>query len=107
MTTPPPPVDPGQVLPFPQIDIVLNDGRPRLVIAGAEHPLTGQDLVELRENAIKRIAQTATALGRPVRATAYDPEGTWQLVIHPDGTIQNNPTRPARDRRRGIFRHRS
>jgi hypothetical protein len=37
------------VLPFPQIDIVLNDDRPRLVIAGAEYPLTGQDLVEMRE----------------------------------------------------------
>lgn len=104
MTTPPPPVDRGQVLPFPQIDIVLNDGRPRLVIAGAEHPLTGQDLVELRENAIKRIAQTATALGRPVRATAYEAGGTWLFVIHPDGTVEDAAQRPSKRTRKGPFR---
>lgn len=71
MTTPPPtPADPSRALPFPRIDIVLNDGRPRLIIAGTEHPLTRQDLVDMREQARKRIAQTATALGRPVRVTA-------------------------------------
>jgi hypothetical protein len=107
MTTPPPPVDPNQVLPFPQIDIVLNDDRPRLVIAGAEHPLTGQDLVELRENAIKRIAQTATALSRPVQATAYEARRIWSLVIHPDGTVADGPQVPAPQRpRRQMFRRR-
>ena len=68
------------------------------------HPLTGQDLVEMREDARKRIAQTATALGRPVRATAYEQSGTWPLIIiHPDGTIQENPAEPLANRRRGFF----
>lgn len=105
MTTPPPPRgDPDQVLPFPEINIVLNDDRPRIEIAGAEHPLTGQDLVEMRENARKQVAQTATALGRPVRATAYEPDGTWVLVIHPDGTIHDGPAAPFAGRRRRFFR---
>ncbi|MFG1913065.1 hypothetical protein [Kribbella sp. NPDC048928] len=109
MTTPPPPhAGQGQVLPFPQIDIVLNDDRPRLVVAGAEHPLTGQDLVELRENAIKRIAQTATALGRPVRVTAYEAESTWPLIIHPDGTVTDGShlSPPGRPRRQTFRRRR-
>lgn len=105
MTTPPPPADAGQVLPFPQIDIVLNDDRPRLVIAGAEHPLTGADLVEMREQARKRIAQTATTLGRPVRVTAYDPTGVWPLVIHPDGTVEDvSHSQQTHRRRPGLFR---
>jgi hypothetical protein len=108
MTTPPPASDPAQVLPFPEINIVLNDNRPRIEIAGTEHPLTGQDLVEMREDARKRIAQTATALGRPVRATAYEAGRTWSLIVHPDGTIQDGPRSPATapKPRGGVFRRR-
>jgi hypothetical protein len=93
-------------LPFPEINIVLNDDRPRIEIAGTEHPLTGQDLVEMREDARKRIAHTATILGRPVRVTAYEQIGTWVLVIHPDGTVQDGPAKPTGSDRRGIFRRR-
>lgn len=103
MTTPPPSVDPDQVLPFPAINIVLNDDRPRIEIAGAEHQLTGQDLVEMRENARKRIAQIATTLGRPVRATAYETAGIWSLIIQPDGTVQESPAGPLPRRGRGFF----
>jgi hypothetical protein len=103
MTTP---TDPDQVLPFPEINIVLNDDRPRIEIAGAEHPLTGQDLVEVREDARKRIAHTATILGRPVRVTAYESVGTWSLVIHPDGTVQEASTPAPGSGRRGIIRRR-
>src|SRR5262245_52373638 len=107
MTTPPPPsADSGEVLPFPEINIVLNDDRPRLEIAGAEYPLDGQDLVEMRENARKRIAQTATALGRPVWATAYDVTGTWRLIIHPDGTVADGTQRTPKRTRERPFRPR-
>ena len=107
MTMPPTPpsIDPDRVLPFPSINVVLNDDQPRVEIAGTQHLLEGHDLDELRENARIRMTKTAEALGRPVRATAHEPTGSWALIVHPDGTIQPGPAIPdAKKPRRGIFR---
>jgi hypothetical protein len=103
----PPTIDPDQVLPFPAISVVLNDARPRVEISGTQHPLEGNDLATLRENARRRIARTAQALGRPVQATAHEPTGNWLLIVHPDGTVQaGEAVTPAKGSRRQRALHR-
>ncbi|GAA0439069.1 hypothetical protein [Streptomyces luteireticuli] len=52
--------------------------------------------------AVAAVAELAATMGRPVRATATDPDGTtWHLVINPDQTVTETgttprPTKPAR-----------
>ncbi|MBH1939210.1 hypothetical protein I5Q34_33980, partial [Streptomyces sp. AV19] len=52
--------------------------------------------------AIAAVAELAAAMGRPVRATATDPDGTtWHLIISPDETVTETgaitgPAKPAR-----------
>lgn len=109
MTTPPTPpgLDPDQVLPFPSITVVLDEHPPRVEISGVQHYLEGDDLAQLRDSARLRMAKTAEALGRPVRAIAHEPDGSWSLVVYPDGTVQPGPAIGAEKRpRRRLFRRR-
>jgi hypothetical protein len=107
MPTPPPPphIDPDQVLPFPAIEVILNDGEPRIEISGTRHLLEPRELDKVRDEARQQIARTAQILGRPVRVTAHEPTGTWRLVIHPDGTVQDGAVlHNERGKGRGLFR---
>ena len=50
---------------------------------------------------LERVGQFATAqLQRPVRLTTDDPDGQWQLAVHPGGQVEDLSDRP-RGRRRG------
>ena len=71
---------------WPKVTIRLYDAHNGEVkIAGRSHPLVAADP---REAAIALIAERAGQLGRAVKATAVEPDGTsWPLVIHPDGQV--------------------
>lgn len=71
---------------WPKITIRLYDAHNGEVkIAGRSHPLVAADP---REAAIAIVAERAGQLGRAVKATAVEPDGTsWPLVIHPDGAV--------------------
>lgn len=71
---------------WPKITIRLYDAHNGEVkIAGRSHPLVAADP---REAAIGIIAERAGQLGRPVRATAVEADGTsYPLIIHPDGQV--------------------
>lgn len=71
---------------WPKITIRLYDGHNGEVkIAGRSHPLVAADP---REAAIGIIAERAGQLGRPVKATAVEADGTsYPLIIHPDGQV--------------------
>jgi hypothetical protein len=71
---------------WPKITIRLYDAHNGEVkIAGRSHPLVAADP---REAAIAVIAERAGQLGRPVKATAVEADGTsWPLIIHPDGQV--------------------
>jgi hypothetical protein len=71
---------------WPKITIRLYDTHNGEVkIAGRSHPLVAADP---REAAIAIVAERAGQLGRPVRATAVEADGTsWPLIIHPDGQV--------------------
>jgi hypothetical protein len=72
---------------WPKVTIRLVDDRTADVkIAGRSHSVNHRDP---RQAAIALVAERSAQLGRAVRATAVDPDGTsWPLIIHPDGQVE-------------------
>ncbi|MFC9694351.1 hypothetical protein ACFTSF_37755 [Kribbella sp. NPDC056951] len=72
---------------WPKVTIRLyDDHNAEVKIAGRGHPVNHHDP---RQAAIALVAERAAQLGRPMKATAIDTDGTsWPLVIHPDGEVE-------------------
>ncbi|MEU4385912.1 chromosome partitioning protein ParA [Promicromonospora sp. NPDC023805] len=84
---------------WPRIDaIVREDGSGEVTIDGTFHPITTGSLEEARVEVLRRVTENAAKVGRPVRASATGPEGLWNLIVHPDGTVvpeEDEPTPPS------------
>ncbi|MFD2795573.1 ATPase [Promicromonospora vindobonensis] len=73
---------------WPRIDaIVREDGSGEVTIDGTFHPIATGSLEEARVEVLRRVTENAAKVGRPVRASATGPEGLWNLIVHPDGTV--------------------
>ncbi|MFE7508429.1 ATPase [Promicromonospora sp. NPDC057488] len=73
---------------WPRIDaIVREDGSGEVTIDGTFHPIVAGSLEEARVEVLRRVTENAVQIGRPVRASATGPEGLWNLIVHPDGTV--------------------
>jgi MinD-like ATPase involved in chromosome partitioning or flagellar assembly len=73
---------------WPRIDaIVREDGSGEVTIDGTFHPISAASLEEARVEVLRRVTENAARVGRPVRASATGPEGLWNLIVHPDGTV--------------------
>ncbi|WP_419707551.1 ATPase [Promicromonospora sp. NFX87] len=81
---------------WPRIDaIVREDGSGEVTIDGTFHPITAGSLEEARVEVLRKVTENAARVGRPVRASATGPEGLWNLIVHPDGTVvpeEDEPT---------------
>lgn len=75
---------------------LLSGGTGSLTIDGTLRALRAPDLAAARDRARQIIAERAAALDRPITTTASEPDGTWTVVIHPDGAITAPPA-PAPD----------
>ncbi|GGC17648.1 FHA domain-containing protein [Cellulomonas carbonis] len=84
---------------FPRITVTIHpDTSAEVTIQGISYPVppTG-DVVSARQAAIGVVAlRAASALGRPVRVTATDPEGSWPLIVHPSGYVDGVEPTPGR-----------
>lgn len=81
---------------WPRIDaIVREDGSGEVTIDGTFHPITTGSLEEARVEVLRRVTENAAKVGRPVRASATGPEGLWNLIVHPDGTVVPEEDEPA------------
>ncbi|MGO9959181.1 MAG: CpaE family protein [Solirubrobacteraceae bacterium] len=85
--------------------VVEADGNGRLEVAGIEESVSASSVQEAREEVRERARVYAReTLLRPVRLRATDPEGTFDLLVHPDGDVDDlgdeAPTTRRRDRRR-------
>ncbi|ADB35984.1 hypothetical protein Kfla_6996 [Kribbella flavida DSM 17836] len=71
---------------WPKVTIRLyDDHNAEVKIAGRSHPVNHHDP---RQAALALVAERAGQLGRPVKATAVEADGSsWPLVIHPDGQV--------------------
>jgi hypothetical protein len=72
---------------WPKVTIRLyDDHNAEVKIAGRSHPVNHHDP---RQAAIALVTERAAQLGRPVKATAVESDGSsWPLVIHPDGQVE-------------------
>lgn len=81
---------------WPRIEAVTRpDGTGELTIDGTSHPIQAPTVEEARQAILTRIADTAAELRRPVRALASGPDGHWPLIVHPDGRVEDDDSRPA------------
>ena len=81
---------------WPRIEAVTRpDGTGELTINGTSHPIQAPTVEEARQMILTRIADTAAELQRPVRALASGPDGQWPLIVHPDGRVEADDSRPA------------
>ncbi len=78
------------------------DGTGEVTINGTSHPVDTTDPDRTREQIIALAALTAAKINRPVHMTTSGPDGDWALVVHPDGTVEDNTATdpPSRWRRR-------
>ena len=84
---------------WPATSAILNaDGSGRLTMDGRGEDLVAGDLATTRALVIARVAASADELGRAVRLTSRDPDGEWELAIHPDGQVAELAARPAAER---------
>jgi MinD-like ATPase involved in chromosome partitioning or flagellar assembly len=84
-------VEAHQVVPtWPQIiAIVYEDGRGEVTVDGDRHSVTAADLAAARTAVLAHISTTTAAeLRRAVRIDTFDPEGQWQMIVHPDGRVE-------------------
>jgi hypothetical protein len=72
---------------WPKVTIRLyDDHNAEVKIAGRGHPINHHDP---RQAAIALVTERAAQLGRPIKATAVEPDGaSWPLIIHPDGQVE-------------------
>jgi hypothetical protein len=72
---------------WPKVTIRLyDDHNAEVKIAGRSHPVNHHDP---RQAAIALVAERSAQLGRAVKATAVESDGSsWPLIIHPDGQVE-------------------
>lgn len=87
---------------WPHVTATLNsDGTAHVTISGSTAPVRGDSVDDARGQVVSHIAATAAKLGRPVRAEVTDPDGEWPLIVHPDGTVEEDPRAPQQRGRAG------
>ncbi|QNE19801.1 hypothetical protein F1D05_20135 [Kribbella qitaiheensis] len=72
---------------WPKVTIRLyDDHNAEVKIAGRSHPVNHHDP---RQAAIALVAERSAQLGRAMKATAVESDGSsWPLIIHPDGQVE-------------------
>lgn len=87
-----------EIARWPKITATLHpDGAGTLTIDGRAHELEAGDLDASRTTILKRVTATAATVGRPVRLHSTDPDGDWELAVHPDGRVDELATLAAPD----------
>jgi len=83
---------------WPKITAILNaDGSGRLTVNGVVQDLAPGDLDAARGHVLERVIATADSVGRAVRLHSTDPDGQWELAVHPDGHVDELAAHPVED----------
>lgn len=84
------PTELSAVPAFPRVTVVVQDnGAAEVTIQGTSHTVLAPDVAAARLAAVAFIQEHACALvERPVRVETHDPDGTWHLIVHPNGQVE-------------------
>jgi hypothetical protein len=87
---------PERVPQWPKFSAVLHDdGTGELTINGASEPIAAADVNLARGVVLSRVATYARdELHRPVRLHTTDPDGQWELAVHPNGDVDELAGQP-------------
>lgn len=66
------------------------DGSGTVTLAGVERSVATGSLDEARAALLQLVADEARRVGHPVPMMAAGPDGTWELLVHPNGQAQPN-----------------
>lgn len=88
--------DTSTIPTWPKIEALTRaDGSGEVTINGTSHPIETNNAAEARQQITQLVTATARTLNRPVHVSTSGPEGTWRIIVHPDGQIEDaNPTPP-------------
>ena len=75
---------------WPQIIAsVRENGSGEVSVDGVRHDVAARDVTAARAAVLAHVqAHTAAVLERPVRIDTFDPQGHWQVIVHPDGQVE-------------------
>jgi len=70
---------------------VRSDGTGQIVVDGVLSRIARADLAEAGAEVTSRVAALAARFGGPLQMEVRDPEGIWELLVHPDGRVDQAP----------------
>ncbi|WP_454778728.1 AAA family ATPase [Georgenia muralis] len=87
---------------WPHVSAIARPDGGEVTINGTSFPVAGESVAEVRQAILAKVAETAGTVSRPVKVVATDPDGSWPLVVHPDGHVEagEQPEPEARRSRR-------
>lgn len=78
-----------QPTPWPRAEATINpEGEAVVSVAGSTEHFNSPSVDEARQAVKDRVASYARDLGRPLLAVMQDPEGTWSLIVHGSGEVE-------------------
>jgi MinD-like ATPase involved in chromosome partitioning or flagellar assembly len=69
--------------------VVRSDATGELTVDGETEAIRADESGMVSEEILNRVTALAGALGRPVRLTTNDDQGSWPLIVHPDGEVKS------------------
>lgn len=80
---------------FPRITVTTrSDGTGDVSISGRSQTVSAETASEVRTRVTEIITDVAGKLGRPVKVATAGVDGEWPLVVHPDGTVEEDTSTP-------------
>ena len=65
------------------------DGSAIVTIAGRQQQVQGTSLTETRTKVAALVIEHARTSGEPQRFVTTEPDGSWSMIVHPDGRIED------------------
>ncbi|UAJ81707.1 FHA domain-containing protein (plasmid) [Leifsonia sp. ZF2019] len=66
------------------------DGSAIMTIDGSRRKVIGEDLDDARRKVLGIVREHAATTDTVAAFTSNDPDGTWSMLVHPDGHVQEN-----------------
>lgn len=67
------------------------DGSAIVTLNGQPQKVIGASLEDARRKVASLVVEHAAATGEVVEFITTEPDGTWEMIVHPDGTIHEKP----------------
>lgn len=91
-------------VPIPSYPVIIvdvhADGSAHVNVAGRHIDYPSAPIPDTRAAVTRYAVELAQTMARPVRMNTTDPQGTWNLAVHPDGTVTDLAPATTKSKRR-------